>query len=554
MLIYNYQKEFMGIDAYDLENFGLSSLAQLQEETVDFADLFVKTPGYIHNFKHVHWIDYITCGNDNDDRKVIIHINDKNYRAILDIKTIYLIDNPSKEAYQVNFTHLRELTAEENMSVTGDISKKTTPKTISQAKPIINTPSKKTAAKNDKPTQNEQLNITHDPYELKTHEDVNVAQTSVNNDIDVVEDIYEDTYPNKEILGSDIPTEEIEDIPEQELEDYSEEGYFQNVQENTQQEEAPTKEIDLPQVKQNTQIIEEEDDELADYVFDPKIASEELGLPIDLIEEFIQDFISQAKDFRDKLYQAVDEADLDNIKILSHKLKGVAANLRIENAFKTLADINTSSDYAKIKRNLDKFYIIIAKLSGEDEEKFIEELSHANDDIEISFKDEDIPEKIDVLELADDDFLNTNEEKDLSVIDDIGLTMDSKDEDIYEIEKDETSSITNTQDTTLSDFVYNKNNVANEIGINLEDFNALFEDFLHESKKLCNDINKAINNNQPEFWNKCAVQFKGMSDNMRVNVFKEDLESLMNTKDIDTAKNALNKIVQRLKQISSMEG
>jgi len=40
------------------------------------------------------------------------------------------------------------------------------------------------------------------------------------------------------------------------------------------------------------------------YVFDPHIASKELGLPLDLIEEFIQDFIDQANDFKNGLYKS----------------------------------------------------------------------------------------------------------------------------------------------------------------------------------------------------------------------------------------------------------
>jgi len=53
MLIYNYQKEFLGIDEKDLKTLGFNSLSELRAEVTDFADLFVKTPGYVHNFQHV---------------------------------------------------------------------------------------------------------------------------------------------------------------------------------------------------------------------------------------------------------------------------------------------------------------------------------------------------------------------------------------------------------------------------------------------------------------------------------------------------------------------
>ena len=53
-------------------------------------------------------------------------------------------------------------------------------------------------------------------------------------------------------------------------------------------------------VADNIQL--DEADSFANYVFNPEVASEELGLPTDLVEEFIQDFIAQANSFKDELY------------------------------------------------------------------------------------------------------------------------------------------------------------------------------------------------------------------------------------------------------------
>lgn len=97
MLIYNHKKEFLGIDEGYLKALGLSSLAELQNEADDFADLFVKTPGYIHNFKHVHWIDYITCNDSGIDSKVVINVKGKNYTTPIEIQTLYLTQNPSEK-------------------------------------------------------------------------------------------------------------------------------------------------------------------------------------------------------------------------------------------------------------------------------------------------------------------------------------------------------------------------------------------------------------------------------------------------------------------------
>ena len=88
MIIYNNKKEFLGIDKDSLKSLGYSSLAELQSEAADFGDLFVKTPGHVHNFVHVHWIDFVLCEDDRNACKAIIHAKNKNLNCILEIKTI----------------------------------------------------------------------------------------------------------------------------------------------------------------------------------------------------------------------------------------------------------------------------------------------------------------------------------------------------------------------------------------------------------------------------------------------------------------------------------
>jgi len=105
----------------------------------------------------------------------------------------------------------------------------------------------------------------------------------------------------------------------------------------------------------------------SNYNYDPQLASDELGLPIDLIEEFVQDFIAQTQEFKEQLYVSLNRGHLDELKTLSHKLKGVAANLRIEDAFNALNIINNSKNSSDIEIQLNIFYKIIEKLS----EKYI---------------------------------------------------------------------------------------------------------------------------------------------------------------------------------------
>ena len=100
------------------------------------------------------------------------------------------------------------------------------------------------------------------------------------------------------------------------------------------------------------------------YQFNPDIASAELGLPVDLVIEFVQDFIVQATSFKNEFYNAISSQDYQESQTLSHKLKGVAANLRIQDAHEILSDINQSEDFTQIKKDIDNFYTIITKLSN----------------------------------------------------------------------------------------------------------------------------------------------------------------------------------------------
>jgi len=323
MLIYNFQKEFLGIDEKDLHTLGYKDLTELRSEVTDFADLFVKTPGFIHNFQHVHWIDFIACADSTEENKVIISANSKTYKAVVTITNAYLVDNPSQKAYLVHLNNLRALTTQENENISEDITQR----------PVTVTPA---------PIKEEKV-VVPDAYDMPL---------SVEEDFDQMLDV------------GDL-----------------------NIEEEPKQQKAPKKPYVAPKKESQPKVQKEisEEEPKSTYVFDPRIASKELGLPLDLIEEFIQDFIDQANDFKNGLYTSLDNGDIDNVKILSHKLKGVAANLRIEDAHEVLSIINAASDVEIIKTNLDDFYNIIAKLAGEETAEEVET-------VEV-IKDEQVPQK-----------------------------------------------------------------------------------------------------------------------------------------------------------------
>ncbi len=575
MLIYNYQKEFLGIDENDLRSLGFSDFAHLRREASDFADFFVKTPGFVHNFKHVHWIDFVTCAEGNEDSKVIIHANGKNYKCTLDIRVAYLVDNPTQKAYFIHLMNLRALTHSENEQISGDVFERPSLQGTSESKVVFENPSfeENESEEVEKVEVQEELKVTDDPYELN------------------VKDSFEEDYFEGKDIGLEDDLLLNDDVPKvvekQEIQE--------KVVEKVEQSLSKSIKKQAPQ----TSFVVQELEIGSDYVYDPHVASDELGLPVDLIEEFIQDFINQANDFKNELYSSLREDNISNLKILSHKLKGVAANLRVEDALEVLTTINTSPDREIIEMNLNTFYLIIAKLSNEDtsipsneipeEKEVIQE--DEDEDIILSFKDDvqeeialeisdmdDKPSKAEEVSVADeaidlnyDDFVSDTEVLDDKIELDVDIPLEAEHEQMTEeieevgevltqdVKKVESESYTKEkliekEDSILSeDLSYSKALVASEIGISLDSFNELFEDYIEEALATSGDIQKAISENDVELWQRYAVKLKGMSDNMRVHDITAELKSLIHTNNTEIAVKAITVVSKKLEQISKVE-
>jgi len=96
--------------------------------------------------------------------------------------------------------------------------------------------------------------------------------------------------------------------------------------------------------------------------YDPKVAAEELNLPVVLIEEFVNDFIEQAHHDKDHLLTSYYQKDMDNIHELGHKLKGAASNLRINELADVLEEIQFCTDYNKLEGLFTKYWGLFISL------------------------------------------------------------------------------------------------------------------------------------------------------------------------------------------------
>jgi HPt (histidine-containing phosphotransfer) domain-containing protein len=98
--------------------------------------------------------------------------------------------------------------------------------------------------------------------------------------------------------------------------------------------------------------------------YSPQTAADELNLPVVLIEEFVDDFIEQARQDKDHLLTSYYQKDIENIHELGHKLKGAASNLRINELSDILEEIQFCSDYTKLENLFVRYWGHFLSLEG----------------------------------------------------------------------------------------------------------------------------------------------------------------------------------------------
>jgi len=84
------------------------------------------------------------------------------------------------------------------------------------------------------------------------------------------------------------------------------------------------------------------------FDFQLEEAAKDLSLPVELIEEFVNDFIVQAHEETEKMLAAYEEGDLETIQKIGHLLKGTSSNLRITPLSDTLYEIQFNDDINKV--------------------------------------------------------------------------------------------------------------------------------------------------------------------------------------------------------------
>jgi len=490
VLFYNHKQEFIGIDEEGLKLLNYATFEELLSVCSDVAELFAKEPGYIHNFKSFGWIDFLLHA-DSDARSAIVQGNNRAFSCTLQVKSLFLSEEPSQNGYIVDMLHIQSISGDEIQPLP------ITPK----AKPDLKPP----MAEAPIPYENTSSTLAYaDSQDLP---DVPVYDA-----LEVDEEPLEDIYAKFALPLNDKELQEDVINPE------------------------PEPNVDLPALENvryspsETEFIKNHKIDES-YRFDPSIAAHELGLPVDLIQEFIGDFIQQSHEFKEELFEAALKGDINNLKILSHKLKGVAANLRIEDAFETLRIINTSNDAVEIEANLKYFYTIIAKLEGKEF-------------AQTAFSQELIPPAEEATSFADDEIYEFSL-KDNGVFHTAMTDEELPPKIFFEETIDEEAQPTDPTQLLHLDRVM----LAKELGIEDIFLTDLIHEYKQDALRSGKEIVASIAAFDTHAWKNTATKLKGISDNLRLNQISDELAILSQTNDAQEANKASKRLNSFLEQL-----
>lgn len=511
MLIYNQRKEFIGVNEATLRRIGYNNIQELKEDVVDFADLFENRPGFVHNFKNFSWIDFI-LHSEQDDIKARIRCNGKIYSCKFKVELFFFAQESegSEKGFSIELTDIqtigdddgsrpREIYEPEAPASMQMPTAQNTTATPSMAQDLISEPvSVEPLGDNALQSFNEPLSIEEPPPYPET-----VAKP-ISNDMDM------EPLEMPELMIDEPVTETVPEPIE-----------LPDMKPAPTPAAAPT----APAPTTSSSSIELET--AADYVFDPSVAADELGLPADLIDEFVGDFIVQAKKFQPDLEAAIAQEDFDTVQILSHKLKGVAANLRIEDALEVLTFINSSKDVSMLNEYLKLLFIIVHKLEhGADAP--IEEAPLPIDEAPAAVETpvSTMPETQDD-DLYSFDLMQNDDPIDIPKIPDVT--------DPIEMDTAPVAAPDPVIETTKQNTNFNLQNNAELLGVDTTTMQEYIHDFTDHANTLKTGLEVALKSSNFEEVKNIATELKGMSESLHLDYASQRLEVLQHTADLDEA-------------------
>ncbi|MCB4743468.1 MAG: hypothetical protein LGB07_01045 [Sulfurovum sp.] len=101
------------------------------------------------------------------------------------------------------------------------------------------------------------------------------------------------------------------------------------------------------------------------FDFHIKESAEKLALPVDLVEEFINDFTVQAREETEKILASYNDNNLETIQKIGHLLKGTSSNLYIEPLADTLHKIELNQDIDRVPELVKNYWAYFLSLENQ---------------------------------------------------------------------------------------------------------------------------------------------------------------------------------------------
>ena len=101
------------------------------------------------------------------------------------------------------------------------------------------------------------------------------------------------------------------------------------------------------------------------FDFQLEEAAKDLSLPVELIKEFVNDFIVQAHEETEKMLKAYEKSDLETVQKIGHLLKGTASNLRINPLSDTLYEIQFNEDLDRVPELVKNYWAHFLSLENQ---------------------------------------------------------------------------------------------------------------------------------------------------------------------------------------------
>ena len=101
------------------------------------------------------------------------------------------------------------------------------------------------------------------------------------------------------------------------------------------------------------------------FDFQLEEAAKDLSLPVELIEEFVHDFITQAHEETEKMLAAYERGDLETVQKIGHLLKGTSSNLRINALSDTLYEIQFNEDIDRVPELVKNYWAHFLSLENQ---------------------------------------------------------------------------------------------------------------------------------------------------------------------------------------------